>query len=173
MYAIYPLNAIIINLTNNQHVKIGRQTNARDVPAQDDGHFEPKVLSRQHAEVWEANTKTSRLLYRYSSYGVDLRQMLQQLCPEGLESKPYELKSDDIIVCTSLVTSQPCLMRFGLVIRNRHRRRRQQDDHPPQRRRTRGAASTPTRPTRLPLVQERGLGVMGGGSVRVDDRLCS
>ena len=139
-----------------------------------------RLQSRQHAEVWEANTKTSRLLYRYSSYGVDLRQKLQQLRPEGLESEPYELKSDDIVVCTSLVTSQPCLMRFGLVIRNRHRRRRQQDDHPPQRRRTRGAASTPTRPTRLPaprsrlcgsnnvarrpLVQGWGLGVMGGGT---------
>ena len=58
---LYPLNADSfvkhINLTNNQRVKIGRQTNARTVPAENNGYFDSKVLSRQHAEVWEDNAK--------------------------------------------------------------------------------------------------------------------
>lgn len=61
---LYPLNADSfvkhINLTNNQRVKIGRQTNARTVPAENNGYFDSKVLSRQHAEVWEENNKVSR-----------------------------------------------------------------------------------------------------------------
>jgi hypothetical protein len=60
---LYPLNADSfvkhINLTNNQRVKIGRQTNARTVPAENNGYFDSKVLSRQHAEVWEENGKVS------------------------------------------------------------------------------------------------------------------
>jgi hypothetical protein len=58
---LYPLNADSfvkhINLTNNQRVKIGRQTNARTVPAENNGYFDSKVLSRQHAEVWEEGGK--------------------------------------------------------------------------------------------------------------------
>ena len=46
-----------INLTNNQRVKIRRQTNARTVPAENTGYFVSKVLSRQHAEIWEENGK--------------------------------------------------------------------------------------------------------------------
>jgi hypothetical protein len=46
-----------INLTSNQQVKMGRQTNTRTVPAQNNGYFDSKVLSRQHAEVWEENFK--------------------------------------------------------------------------------------------------------------------
>lgn len=60
---LYPLNADAfvkhINLTNNQRVKIGRQTNARTVPAEGNGYFDSKVLSRQHAEVWEEGGKVS------------------------------------------------------------------------------------------------------------------
>lgn len=60
---LYPLNADAfvkhINLTNNQRVKIGRQTNARTVPAENNGYFDSKVLSRQHAEVWEEGGKVS------------------------------------------------------------------------------------------------------------------
>jgi len=51
-----PLNADYffnpINFTNDQRVKIGRQTNACTVPAEDNGDFDSKVLSRQHAEVY-------------------------------------------------------------------------------------------------------------------------
>jgi hypothetical protein len=41
-------------------VEIRRQTNARTVPAEN-GYFDCKVLSRQHAEVWEENAKTSKV----------------------------------------------------------------------------------------------------------------
>ena len=46
-----------LNLTNNQRVKIWRQTNARTVPAENTGYFGSEILSRQHAEVWEENRK--------------------------------------------------------------------------------------------------------------------
>jgi hypothetical protein len=48
-----------INLTNNKRVKIGRQTNARTVPAEGNGYFDSKALSRHHAEVWEEGGKVS------------------------------------------------------------------------------------------------------------------
>jgi hypothetical protein len=48
-----------ITPTSDQRVKIGRQTNARTVPAQNNAYFDSKVLSRQHAEVWEENAKVS------------------------------------------------------------------------------------------------------------------
>ena len=58
---LYPLNDSFvpkhISLVSNQRVKIGRQTNAKTVPAERNGYFDSKVLSRQHAEVWEENGK--------------------------------------------------------------------------------------------------------------------
>jgi hypothetical protein len=95
---LYPLNADAfvkhINLTNNQRVKIGRQTNARTVPAENNGYFDSKVLSRQHAEVWEEGGKIFIKDVK-SSNGTFING--ERLSPEGLESEPYELKSDDIV----------------------------------------------------------------------------
>lgn len=58
---LYPLNDSFIpkhiSLINGQRVKIGRQTNAKTVPAERNGYFDSKVLSRQHAEVWEEGGK--------------------------------------------------------------------------------------------------------------------
>lgn len=58
---LYPLNDSFvpkhISLLHNQRVKIGRQTNAKTAPAERNGFFDSKVLSRQHAEVWEENNK--------------------------------------------------------------------------------------------------------------------
>lgn len=62
---LYPLNESFIpkhiSLVGGQRVKIGRQTNAKTVPAERNGYFDSKVLSRQHAEVWEENGKVSSL----------------------------------------------------------------------------------------------------------------
>ena len=62
---LYPLNDSFvpkhISLVNNQRVKIGRQTNAKTVPQERNGYFDSKVLSRQHAEVWEDNGKVRPL----------------------------------------------------------------------------------------------------------------
>ncbi|KAF7981923.1 hypothetical protein HWV62_30687 [Athelia sp. TMB] len=93
---LYPLNADSfvkhINLTNNRRVKIGRQTNARTVPAENNGYFDLKVLSRQHAEVWEENNKIFIKDVK-SSNGTFING--ERLSPEGLESEPYELKEDN------------------------------------------------------------------------------
>jgi hypothetical protein len=54
---LYPINNSFIPkhiaLSNNQHVKIGRQNNAKMAPGDKNGYFHSKVLSRQLAEVWE------------------------------------------------------------------------------------------------------------------------
>ena len=88
---LYPLNADAfvkhINLTNNPCVKIGRQTNARTVPAENNGYFDSKVLSRQHAEVWEEGGKVSgrgvcvccRLRLLMYWVGLDIYQGRQKL----------------------------------------------------------------------------------------------
>lgn len=58
---LYPLNDSFIpkhiSLSGNQRVKIGRQTSAKTIPAERNGYFDSKVLSRQHAEVWEEGGK--------------------------------------------------------------------------------------------------------------------
>ena len=69
---LYPLNDSFIpkhiSLVSNQRVKIGRQTNAKTVPAERNGYFDSKVLSRQHAEVWEESGKV-RLDVRWGLSG--------------------------------------------------------------------------------------------------------
>lgn len=57
----YPLNDSFVPkhilLAGGIRVKIGRQTNAKTVPGEKNGYFDSKVLSRQHAEVWEEGGK--------------------------------------------------------------------------------------------------------------------
>ena len=136
---LYPLNDSFvpkhISLVNNQRVKIGRQTNAKTVPAERNGYFDSKVLSRQHAEVWEENGKV-RLFPSWPPNGVECRRCAdcitrrlvikifikdvkssngtfingERLSPEGLESEPYELKTDDIVVSSTFFTGL-CLSR--------------------------------------------------------------
>lgn len=59
---LYPLNDTWapkhITLTN-VHTKIGRQTSSKTAPGERNGFFDSKVLSRQHAEVWEDGGKVS------------------------------------------------------------------------------------------------------------------
>lgn len=58
---LYPLNDSFIpkhiHLPQGQRIKIGRQTNAKTAPGERNGFFDSKVLSRQHAEVWEESGK--------------------------------------------------------------------------------------------------------------------
>jgi len=58
---LYPLNDSFVPkhilLAGGIRVKIGRQTNAKTVPGEKNGYFDSKVLSRQHAEVWEEGGK--------------------------------------------------------------------------------------------------------------------
>ncbi|KAJ3777088.1 hypothetical protein EV361DRAFT_944381 [Lentinula raphanica] len=95
---LYPLNDSFapkhISLLHNTHVKIGRQTNAKTTPGERNGYFDSKVLSRQHAEVWEEGNKIFIKDVK-SSNGTFING--DRLSPEGLESGPVELHSDDIV----------------------------------------------------------------------------
>ncbi|KAI0341540.1 hypothetical protein BDW22DRAFT_1346327 [Trametopsis cervina] len=95
---LYPLNDSFIpkhiSLINGQRVKIGRQTNAKTVPLERNGYFDSKVLSRQHAEVWEDSGKIFMKDVK-SSNGTFING--ERLSAEGLESEPFELKTDDIV----------------------------------------------------------------------------
>ncbi|KAF6746576.1 hypothetical protein DFP72DRAFT_1152264 [Ephemerocybe angulata] len=95
---LYPLNDSFvpkhIALSHGQHVKIGRQTNAKTAPGERNGYFDSKVLSRQHAEVWEEGGKIYIKDVK-SSNGTFING--ERLSSEAVESDPYELKSDDIV----------------------------------------------------------------------------
>lgn len=95
---LYPLNDSFvpkhIALNHGQHVKIGRQTNAKTAPGERNGYFDSKVLSRQHAEVWEEGGKIYIKDVK-SSNGTFING--ERLSSEAVESDPYELKSDDIV----------------------------------------------------------------------------
>ncbi|KAJ7233501.1 hypothetical protein B0H12DRAFT_1058711 [Mycena haematopus] len=96
---LYPLNDSFIpkHISLNppgQRVKIGRQTNAKTSPGERNGYFDSKVLSRQHAEVWEENGKIFIKDVK-SSNGTFVNG--ERLSPEGLESEPFELKTDDSV----------------------------------------------------------------------------
>ncbi|KAJ7625482.1 hypothetical protein FB45DRAFT_921552 [Roridomyces roridus] len=75
-------------------VRIGRQLNQKTAPAEGNGVFESRVLSRQHAEAW---VEGDRILIRdvKSSNGTFVNG--ERLSVEGQESEPYELRSDDIL----------------------------------------------------------------------------
>ncbi|KAJ6589137.1 hypothetical protein B0H19DRAFT_1103020 [Mycena capillaripes] len=96
---LYPLNDSFIPKHISLHppgqrVKIGRQTNAKTSPGERNGYFDSKVLSRQHAEVWEENGKIFIKDVK-SSNGTFING--ERLSQEGLESEPFELKTDDIV----------------------------------------------------------------------------
>ncbi|KAF7312958.1 Monocarboxylate transporter [Mycena kentingensis (nom. inval.)] len=75
-------------------VRIGRQLNPKSTPSESNGVFESRVLSRQHAEVWLSDGK---VLIRdvKSSNGTFINST--RLSPEGVESEPWEIRSDDIL----------------------------------------------------------------------------
>lgn len=59
---LYPTNdsfvpKMISLAPSGNRIKIGRQTNTKTVPGERNGYFDSKVLSRQHAEVWEEGGK--------------------------------------------------------------------------------------------------------------------
>ncbi|KXN86843.1 hypothetical protein AN958_09579 [Leucoagaricus sp. SymC.cos] len=95
---LYPLNDSFvpkhISLVGGQRVKIGRQTNPKTAPGEKNGFFDSKVLSRQHAEIWEEGGKIYIKDVK-SSNGTFING--DRLSPEGVESDPYEVKSDDIV----------------------------------------------------------------------------
>ncbi|KAH9965219.1 hypothetical protein BC827DRAFT_1183018 [Russula dissimulans] len=95
---LYPLNDSFIpkhiHLPQGQRIKIGRQTNAKTAPGERNGFFDSKVLSRQHAEVWEESGKIYIKDVK-SSNGTFING--ERLSAEGAESEPFELKTSDIV----------------------------------------------------------------------------
>ncbi|KAF9041643.1 SMAD/FHA domain-containing protein [Panaeolus papilionaceus] len=94
---LYPLNdtwAPKHIALSSVHTKIGRQTSSKTAPGEKNGFFDSKVLSRQHAEVWEEGGKIYIKDVK-SSNGTFING--ERLSSEGHESDPFELKSDDIV----------------------------------------------------------------------------
>uniref|UniRef100_A0A0W0G2F6 FHA domain-containing protein n=1 Tax=Moniliophthora roreri TaxID=221103 RepID=A0A0W0G2F6_MONRR len=95
---LYSINNLFtprkILLAHNHKVKLGREIDAETAPNERNGYFAAQSVSRQHAEVWEEGGKIF-IRDTESSNGTWLNG--ERLSPEGVESDPYELKSDDII----------------------------------------------------------------------------
>ncbi|KAG1785319.1 SMAD/FHA domain-containing protein, partial [Suillus plorans] len=58
------------------------------------GYFDSKLLSRQHAEIWEDSGKIYIKDVK-SANGTFING--ERLSPEGVQSEPFELKNDDIV----------------------------------------------------------------------------
>jgi hypothetical protein len=65
---LYPLDDSFIpkriTLGAGQRVKIARPPNTKTQPGERNGYFDSRVLSRQHAEVWEEGGRVRRLITR-------------------------------------------------------------------------------------------------------------
>ncbi|KAF9163709.1 hypothetical protein DFQ26_002230 [Actinomortierella ambigua] len=79
-------------LPEHTKIKIGRQTGVSTAPGPTNGYFDSKVLSRVHAEVWSENSKVY-IRDLKSSNGTFLNG--RRLCPEGVESEPFQLNPND------------------------------------------------------------------------------
>ncbi|TXT05583.1 uncharacterized protein COLE_06903 [Cutaneotrichosporon oleaginosum] len=84
----------MIHLPGGQRVKIGRQTNTKTVPGERNAYFDSKVLSRTHAEIWEQGGKIF-IKDLKSSNGTFINGV--RLSPEGVESDPYQLNTEDLV----------------------------------------------------------------------------
>lgn len=73
--------------------KIGRQTNNKTTPKPDNGYFDSKVLSRQHAEIWADSSGRVWIRDVKSSNGTFVNGT--RLSPENRESEPTELRQHD------------------------------------------------------------------------------
>lgn len=75
--------------------KIGRQTNNKTTPKADNGYFDSKVLSRQHAEIWADAQGRVWIRDVKSSNGTFVNA--SRLSPENRESEPKELVAGDTL----------------------------------------------------------------------------
>jgi hypothetical protein len=74
-------------------LRIGRQTNQKTVPTPQNGFFDSKVLSRQHAEIWADRTGKIWIRDVKSSNGTFVNS--NRLSQENRESEPHELQTAD------------------------------------------------------------------------------
>ena len=78
-----------------ENLRVGRQTNAKTVPTQQNGFFDSKVLSRSHAEVWAERNGKVWIRDVKSSNGTFVNG--QRLSPENRDSEPHELRQHDTL----------------------------------------------------------------------------
>lgn len=105
------------------------------MPGERNAYFDSKVLSLTHAEIWEQGGKVSQPRL---SRGHSLTQCEQiyikdvkssngtfingvRLSPEAVESEPFELKSEDMVVRNIIHRSRVCsqahnVQEFGIDI---------------------------------------------------------
>ncbi|KAK5937105.1 hypothetical protein PMZ80_010645 [Knufia obscura] len=99
MLALLPMNGtferkqINVPIHPDPPQKIGRQTNNKTTPKQDNGYFDSKVLSRQHAEIWADASGRIWIRDVKSSNGTFVNGT--RLSPENRESEPTELRQHD------------------------------------------------------------------------------
>ncbi|KXN71881.1 SMAD/FHA domain-containing protein [Conidiobolus coronatus NRRL 28638] len=77
-----------------EKLKIGRQVSVKTLPEVNNGYFESKVLSRNHAEIWFENGKVWIKDIK-SSNGTYVNGT--RLSLDGEESEAFELKSGDVL----------------------------------------------------------------------------
>ncbi|KAK9464458.1 hypothetical protein V1512DRAFT_230747 [Lipomyces arxii] len=78
-----------------QTMLLGRQLNTRTAPTPDNGYFDTKVLSRQHAEIWADRTGQVWIRDIKSANGTFINGT--RLSDEGEESEPHKLVPDDVL----------------------------------------------------------------------------
>ena len=76
-------------------LKIGRQTNAKSLPTPNNGYFDSKVLSRQHAEVWADQDGKIWIRDVRSSNGTFVNG--KRLSMENRDSEPHPIKEQDVL----------------------------------------------------------------------------
>lgn len=76
-------------------LRVGRQTNAKTMPTPQNGYFDSKVLSRQHAEVWAERNGKIWIRDVKSSNGTFVNG--QRLSQENRDSEPHELREHDML----------------------------------------------------------------------------
>ncbi|KAF2452562.1 hypothetical protein BDY21DRAFT_157709 [Lineolata rhizophorae] len=97
---LLPMNGTFERKTINvpfypEVLRIGRQTNGRTVPAPNNGYFDSKVLSRQHAEVWADRSGKVWIRDVKSSNGTFVNG--HRLSPENRDSDPHEIREQDML----------------------------------------------------------------------------
>jgi hypothetical protein len=76
-------------------LRIGRQTNNKTLPTPQNGYFDSKVLSRQHAEIWADRNGKVFIRDVKSSNGTFVNG--QRLSQENKDSDPHELREQDML----------------------------------------------------------------------------
>jgi hypothetical protein len=76
-------------------IRLGRQTNKQTIPTAQNGYFDSKVLSRQHAEVWADRSGKIWIRDIKSSNGTFVNG--QRLSGENKDSDPHEIREQDVL----------------------------------------------------------------------------